>query len=332
MPWRWDPRLRRALILLAGICIGGTAGIHWIEGWSVWKSFFFTLITLSTVGYTEYGLSPRGEVFAAFIMIGGIATASYCLTQIAGSIATRAMHPERKAMQQIRRLRGHHIICGAGSMGRRVIDRLEAQGEVVVAIDIDEQKVERLRDRGLLVLCGDATSDTLLLQAGIERARSLAAVATSDAINAMVCLTGRALSADISIVTRSHNIESETKLRRAGAQTVISPTIYGGDGIAEFMARPDIARVMFGGGGTDTTISNPMRIIDIEVEPGDPNDGLEIGLFADRYPTLTVVALRPQHGAYDMKPAPDRVIVAGDTVMVAGLVADLSSVRCLAAA
>ena len=326
-PARWDPRLRRALVLLAGLWIAGTAGIHWIEGWSVWKSFFFTLITLSTVGYTEYGLSPRGEVFAALIMIGGIAAASYCLTQIAGSIATRAMHPERKAMQQIRRLRGHHIICGAGSMGRRVIDRLESQGEVVVAIETDGDTADRLRERGLIVLRGDATADAVLHQAGIERAASVAAVTASDAVNAMICLTARALAGDLRIVARAHSVESETKLTRAGAQTVICPTIYGGDGIAEYMARPDVARVMFERDGADTATANPMRIIEVVIEEGSAQAGSTIGDFAAAHPTVTVVACRPVCGAIEMKPDADRVLATGDSVMVAGLVTDLGVFR-----
>ena len=302
MPWRWDPLLRRAFVFLAGVMVVGTAGIHWIEGWSVWHAFFFTLITLTTVGYTEYGLSEAGERFAAVIMLGGIATASYCLAQIVEFITVRAMHPERKTMQQIRRLSGHHIVCGAGSMGQRVIERLEAQGEVAVAIDPDQSVVDRLRERGLIALCGDATSDSVLRDAGIENARALAAVTDSDPVNAMVCLTAHAVAPDVSIVARAGERASETKLRRAGASSVISPTIYGGDGIAEFMARPDIARVMFGDHATEPGASNPMRIVEVRIAPGDAAAGGTIGAFAASHPTLSVVACRSADGAIEMKP------------------------------
>jgi voltage-gated potassium channel len=331
MPWRWDPILRRSSILLTGVMIAGTAGIHWIEGWSVWHSFFFTLITLTTVGYTEYGLSEAGERFAAVIMLGGIATASYCLAQIVEFFTVRAMHPERKTMQQIRRLSGHHIVCGAGSMGQRVIERLEAQGAVAVAIDPDPAIVERLRDRGLIVLRGDATSDSVLRDAGIGKAGSLAAVTSSDAVNAMICLTAHALAPDVSIVARSGERASETKLRRAGASAVISPTIYGGDGIAEFMARPDVARIMFGDHATETAVSNPMRIVEIRIEAGDPAAGGTLGAFAEAHPTLTVVACRAEQGAFEMKPGDEREIRVGDSVMVAGMVADLGSLARAAA-
>ena len=327
-PGTWDPHLRRAFVLLAGVAVLGTAGIHWIEGWSVWHSFFFTLITLTTVGYTEYGLSDAGEHFAALIMLGGIATASYCVAQIIEFITSRAVRPERKTMQQIRRLSGHHIVCGAGSMGCRVIERLESQGEVVVAIDLDESIVEKLREKGHIALKGDATSDSLLYQAGIDRAQSLAAVTASDAHNALVCLTAHAIAPELMLVARAHDIESETKLRRAGASTVISPTIYGGDGIAEFMARPDAARVMFGDSGTDTATTNPMRILEVEIDAGTPSVDTTISAFAELHPTLTVVAYRGPSGAFEIKPDQGRVLREGDSLMVAGLVADLGSLRC----
>tara|TARA_E500000318_G_scaffold85650_1_gene81719 strand:+ start:370 stop:1401 length:1032 start_codon:yes stop_codon:yes gene_type:complete len=327
LPWRWDRHPRRAFVMLASVVTIGTAGIHWIEGWDVWRSFFFTLITLTTVGYTEYDISPAGERFTALILIGGIAIASYCLAQIVEFVANQSAFPERKIMHQIQHLSGHHIVCGAGSMGSRVIERLEAQGEVVVAIDIDEGIVQKHRDRGLIVLHGDATSDVMLHQAGVERAQSLAAATASDAVNAMVCLSAHALAPDMTLIARAHAIESETKLRRAGAQTVISPTIYGGDGIAEFMARPDTARVMFGDDGTDTSISNPMRIFEFDIDAGTQDEFVSVADFESRHPTLTVVAYRPQHGPFEMKPDARRELHPGDSLMVAGLVADLGTLR-----
>lgn len=325
MPWRWDPILRRSLVFLAAVITMGTFGYTWIEGWSPWRSFFFTLITLTTVGYGDYGLTPTGEKFTAVVMVGGIATASYCLTQILEFITTRAMKPERKIMQQIRRLRGHHIVCGAGAMGCRVIERLETQGEVVVAIDADPRVVEKLRDRGLVALCGDATSDATLHEAGIERAASLAATTISDAVNALVCLSARAIAPELSIVARAEHSGSETKLRRAGAQTVISPTKYGGDGIAEFMARPEVARIMFGEGGSACAIESPMRVMEIKVREAEADAVNTVSAFEIKHPALMVVAVRTSDGTVEIKPPKDRGLHAGDGIMVAGLVNDLGS-------
>lgn len=323
MPWNWDPILRRSMIFLAAVIVAGTGGYTWIEDWSPWRSFFFTLITLTTVGYGDYGLTPTGEKFTAFVMVGGIATVSYCLTQILEFITTRAMKPERKIMQQIQRLSGHHIVCGAGSMGRRVIERLEAQGEVVVAIDSDPQIVEQIRDRGLVAMQGDATSDKTLHDAGIERAKSLAAVTVSDAANALICLSAHAIAPELPIVARAEHTGSATKLRRAGAQTVISPTMYGGDGIAEFMARPDIARIMFGDGGSDSSVDCPMRVMELTINQPEATAGGSVAAFELAHPNLTVVAVRGVKGEFDVKPDKERSLGVGDSVMVAGLVMDL---------
>lgn len=330
MPWNWDPILRRSLVFLIAVIVMATGGYTWIEGWSPWRSFFFTLITLTTVGYGDYGLSPSGERFTAIVMVGGIATASYCLAQILEFVTTRALRPERKIMQHIRRLSGHHVVCGAGSMGERVIERLEAQGEVVVMIDRDLSVVERMRDRGLVALCGDCTSDKVLHEAGITRARSLAAVTDSDAVNAMICLSAHAIAPDLPIVARAEDTGSETKLRRAGAQTVISPTMYGGDGIAEFMARPDVARIMFGRGGAASSVDCPVRIMEIKIPEADAKAAPSVADFERTNPSLTVVAVR-HAGDLRVTPTKDHPLAAGDGVLVAGLVSDLGSlVHCAA--
>ena len=325
LPSQWNPILRRSLVLLTGVVIMGTSGYHWIEGWSVWQSFFFTLITLTTVGFSDYGLSEAGEQFTAVVMIGGIATMSYCLTQIVEFITARAMRPERKAMQQIRKLSGHHVVCGAGSMGLRVIERLETQGEVVVAVDADPLVVERLRDRGLVAMCGDATSDKTLYDAGIERASSLAAVTNSDAVNALICLSSHAIAPELQIVARAEDTGSETKLRRAGAQTVISPTMYGADGIAEFMARPDVARIMFGEGGSASSVDSPMRVVELKIHAAEADTVQSVAAFEVSHPSLTVVAVRGAAGGLVAKPPKDRELCAGDSVLVAGLVMDLGA-------
>lgn len=332
MPWNWDPILRRSLVFLSAVIVMGTSGYTWIEGWSPWQSFFFTLITLTTVGYGDYGISPRGEQFTALVMVGGIATASYCLAQILEFVTTRALKPQRKIMKHIQRLSDHHIVCGAGSMGERVIERLESQGQVVVAIDIDSKIVERIQDRGLVALAGDCTSDKVLHDAGITRAASLAAVTDSDAINAMICLSAHAIAPDLPIVARAEDIGSETKLRRAGAKTVISPTMYGGDGIAEFMARPDVARIMFGDGGCASTIECPMRVMEIKIRGTETATLDTVAAFEKAHPSLAVVAIRSPQGGLELTPAKDSPLSAGDGVMVAGLVMDLGQLVGSAAA
>jgi voltage-gated potassium channel len=331
-PWTWDPVFRRSLLLL-GLVLGfGTAGYSLIEGWSIWESFFFTLITVTTVGYGDHGVSPEGESFTALVMVGGIATASYCLAQIVQSITQRALHPETRVMNQISRLSGHHIVCGVGRMGMRIIERLESEGHVVVAIDTCEETVERLRDRGLLAMRGDATIDATLMDAGIERAATLAAVTPSDSSNAMVCLTANALAPGLRLISRAEDASSSRKLRRAGASSVLSPTVYGGDGIAEFMARPTVAELMYGRCGSCDDHEHAIRFSEFVIAGGSAYVGRPIRAVGADHPKLSIVGLRRFGGEIEMRPDSGRTLGEGDTLLIVGQPVDFAPLRDAAAA
>ena len=332
LPWKWDPILRRSLLMLGLVIAFGTSGYTMIEGWDPWRSFFFTIVTLTTVGYGDGGISTRGEHFTALVMLGGIATASYCLAQIVQFITHRALRPEKRIMNQINRLSGHHIVCGAGRIGQRIIQRLEAEGHVVVAIDTDADVVERLRDRGLPALRGDATTDGALHDAGIERAATLAAVTPSDAGNAMICLSAHAIAPDLRLIARAEEETSTPKLRRAGATSVLSPTVYGGDGIAEFMARPCVAEMMYGRTGACDEGEQTIRFFEFPVADDCRYAGQSIREIGSANPRIAIIGLRRGSGIVEMRPESGQRLDGGDTLLVVGHPGDFVELRSATAA
>lgn len=318
--------------MLGLVIVFGTSGYTWIEGWSPWRSFFFTLVTLTTVGYGDYGISTRGEQFTAMVMLGGIATASYCLAQIVQFITHRALRPEKRIMNQINRLSGHHIVCGAGRIGQRIIQRLEAEGHIVVAIDTNAEIVERLRDQGIPALRGDATMDGTLHDAGIERAATLAAVTPSDPGNAMICLTARAIAPELRLIARAEESSSTPKLRRAGATSVLSPTVYGGDGIAEFMSRPCVAELMYGRTGACDEQEQTIRFFEFPVAEDCRYAGQSIREIGTANPRLSIIGLRHGTGEIKMRPSASHLLNGGDTLLVVGQPGDFVEMRASTAA
>lgn len=318
--------------MLGLVLMFGTSGYTWIEGWTPWRAFFFTLVTLTTVGYGDGGISTQGEQFTALVMLGGIATASYCLAQIVQFITHRALRPEKRIMKQINRLSGHHIVCGAGRIGLRIIQRLESEGQVVVAIDTDADVVERLRDRGIPAFRGDATTDLALHEAGIERAQTLAAVTPSDPGNAMICLTARAIAPDLRLIARAEDETSTAKLRRAGATSVLSPTVYGGDGIAEFMARPNVAELMYGRTGACEGHEQTVRFSEFGVSEASPYAGQSIREVGTANPRVAIIGVRREGGEIEMRPKSERLLIGGDTLLVVGQPGDFVELRAATAA
>ena len=312
----------RSVLLIAGVVAFGATGYALIEGWTPWRSLFFTLVTLTTVGYTDYGLSEAGERFTALLLVGGIGAVSYTGGQILQRAVVQATRPERRIMQQIKHMQDHYVVCGLGRTGQRVVDKLRDGGVDVVAIDTSEREVEEARSRGVCAIVGDATSDAAMERVGIERAAAVAAVTSSDAINALICLTSRALAPEATLIARAEEESSICKLKRAGATSVIAPATYGADGVAEDMMRPEVARLMPGVHGSD----GDLQFAEVMVSACSPYRGLTLERLAAEHPSLAFVAARGHDGRLTVRPDPTHRLNQGDVLVVAGVAVDVKRI------
>lgn len=319
LPMNWDPTVRRSLLLIALIVGVGVVGYMWIEGWTPWRALFFTLVTLTTVGYEDYGLSVAGERFTLMLLVIGIGVVSYSASQVLHGAIKRATQPERRMLHQAKKMKDHYIVCGLGRTGQRVIAKLADEGVPVVALSTDADAVAKLQERGIVALQDDATSDRALEHAGIGRARALAAVTSSDAVNALICLTARALAPDLGITARAEDDGAIRKLTRAGANHVISPTSYGGDGIAENMLRPEVARLLPGLHDEGYAL----HFAEVTITEQSPFEGRSVSEIGERFPRLVFIATRDPSGEMLLRPDADRLLANGDVLIVAGTQQDI---------
>ncbi|MCA9293471.1 MAG: potassium channel protein [Phycisphaerales bacterium] len=319
----WDLVVWRSLALLACIVGAGTVGYVWIEGWSAWKSFFFTIVTLSTVGYSDNNLSEAGQRFTAVLMIVGIGAVSYTATSLLNRAISTAAHPERRIMQRIQHMQNHYIVCGLGRTGHRVIERLRQADAQVVAIDADSKAVEHAREHNIAAIEGDASLDETLAEAGVDRAIALAAVTSSDAVNALICLTARALAPNITVIARAEDESSIRKLRRAGATNVVSPASYGGDGVAEHMLHPEVAHLLPGLQGENAALN----FAEVFITQTSPHHERTIAELSNEHPRVVVIASRPRNAEVIVCPSPTHKLQDGEVLVVAGLPADVNALR-----
>lgn len=237
---------RIILILLLMLFVNslGTFGFHWTEGWSLAQSFYITVITISTLGYDEIlSLTPQGKMLTMVVVFLGISTAGFAVTSLAQYFVAIELHTvlgRRRMEKEIQQLKNHYIICGAGRVGRRVAKELGKRPVPYVVIEKDELMAKRIRDEGALTIVGDSTKLETLRQAGIERAKGLISVITSDADNVYVTLTARGLRPNLPIIARASEEDAEEKLKRAGATQVISPYAFAGHRIAQALLRPNV--------------------------------------------------------------------------------------------
>jgi len=323
-----DPRLSQAMLLLFSVMLVGTFGYMWTESWTFWRSLFFTVISVTTVGYGDYGLSPSGERFTVVLLIVGIGTVSFAASRSIQLIIERQLKPERRMLHQIARLDNHQIICGLGRIGQTVCERLAMEGVEFVAVDANEAGVAWARDHGMIALVGDATEDVVLEQCGVDRAKGLTAVTSSDAANTVITLSAVDLNPDLYVIARAEMPDSVRRLKRAGASRVISPVRQGAIGVAEAIIHPHASE--FFGASADNT--SGVVFAEVEVTPGSTIEGQSLRTCGADHPELAFVAVQSPNEPAQLKPLADRALVAGDVLIIAGQREPVNALESIASA
>jgi voltage-gated potassium channel len=314
--------LRKRLIL-SGILIFliislGTTGFIVIEGWDFLDALYMTIITLTTVGYSEvHPLSTEGRIFNIFLIVGGVGTVFYALSTGAKLVLEgelQELFGRKRLEKKIKELNHHYIICGYGRMGKIICKELKAKGVKFIVIEKNSAKLPARED--ILILEGDATQDEVLQEACIERAKGLISVLPTDAENLFVVLSARGLNQQLLIVARAGEEGSEQKLVRAGADRVISPYHIGGLRIAHTVLKPavvDFIEFATKSGNIDlqmeeVTITEGSRLIGRTLD--ESGIGRDLGII--------IVAIRKSSGEMKFNPTSRNTIEVGDTLIALG--------------
>ena len=243
-----DPvrHLKISICVLVLLVSFGTFGYIAIEGWGFLDALYMTVITLSTVGFREvHNLSDLGKIFTMVLIFFGVSVIGYIVGSLAQIMFEGQFHRiigRKKVEKSISALDGHYIICGFGRIGALICKEFAAKPLPFVVVEKDAASIERMEldGHGYLFLRGDATVDDTLLKAGIKKAKGLISVVTSDTENVYITLTARGLNPDLFILARSGEEGSELKLKRAGANKVVSPYLIGGSRMAQAILRPTV--------------------------------------------------------------------------------------------
>jgi voltage-gated potassium channel len=318
------------MALAAGVLFG-TVGFHLIEGWSIADSLYVTVQTLTTVGYGDQ--TPRngaGRAFAVLIMLIGAGGVAYAVSTIVQSVVQSeliATFGQRRRSKRMSKLRDHFIICGSGRVGSNLVNSLLRSKEDFVVIERDSQRAAEFGQRGVHVLVSDATLEETLREAGVERARGLAACLPNDADNVYVVLTARDLNRDLRIVARAAEEQAEAKLLRAGANHVVAPTIIGGHRMAVALSKPAVSEFL------DSITANELGLAfeQVEVDAASPLGGQELRSTPIRSELgVVIVSIRRQNGDTLFNPAGTAKIECGDILIAIGQAESLMKLNELA--
>lgn len=216
--------------------------------YTVLDSLYMTIITISTIGYGEIidlSGSPAGRVFTIFIAFSGIGVLTYILLNVTAFIIEGELNEafRRKKMENvIKKFKGHYIVCGIGRVGFYIVDELHKTKRTHVIIDTERGKMEKALEefQEKVFIEGDATDNNTLLKAGIKEAGGLFAVTGDDNRNLVISLTAKQLNPGVKVVARCNELTNIEKMKKAGADAVVSPNFIGGLRIASEMIRPTV--------------------------------------------------------------------------------------------
>lgn len=330
LSWARGPGL--GVVLVAVVTAVGTAGYVVIEGWSVWDAFFMTIISVTTVGYGYVrALSRAGEIWTTFVLLAGVSTLFYTASVLMGLVVDGALHrgfEQRRFKRMLDELTNHFIICGYGRIGGTIAGEFRRQGVPFVVIDRDADKVHEIIAGGGLAVEADASREEVLKRVGLDRARGLIAAVSTDAENVYTVLTARVLRPDLFIIARVESEDAESKLKRAGADRVISPYTLGAIQMAHTALRPAVVDFM--------RLATSSEHLDLSAEQISLDAGsalvgqtIRAAELRQRFGVI-VVAIRRQEGHMEFNPPPDARLQAGDQLVLLGSVEKLRALDALA--
>jgi voltage-gated potassium channel len=325
-------RLRYAIYAVLAAVALGTLGFRLLEGWSLSDSLYVTIQTLTTVGYGD--VTPQtfaGRIFASVYMFVGVGAVLYVLTSTVQTIVQSEMVATfgmRRRQREMSKLHDHFIICGAGRVGSRLIREMQRAGMPFAVIEKDAQKVADLMEAGAPVITKDATLEETLREAGVDRARGLAACLPNDADNVYAVLIARDLNHKLHIVARAVEEQAEPKLIKAGANRVVAPTITGSHRMAQALMKPAVADFM----DSITAENLDLSFEQVEVARGSVYAGhkLRYTNILSELNVIIVAIRRHRSGQMTFNPSGDVIIDAGDILIAIGRAEALLNMSALA--
>lgn len=240
-------RYRRLIFLIATtILLVATAviGFMYFEGLSFFNALWMTVVSIMTIGYGDiYPTTEEGRWFVLILVPLGAGIVTYGLGMGASYFIEQHLSEKvwvKRMDKQISSLSGHIVICGFGRVAQQVYKQLRDDEEdlQLLIIHDNEEDLKETIEPHVLRIIGDPTDKETLRKARVNHARALITALSSDADNVFITLTAKSLNEDIEIAARAERDDSEDILTKAGATSVINPSIIGGRELAMSIIKP----------------------------------------------------------------------------------------------
>jgi voltage-gated potassium channel len=319
------------VFLLGIVLIVGILGYRFISGYSFVNAFYMTVTTVATVGFGEIEpLDTKGRMFTAFLIISSFGTFAYAVTSLTKFVIDgefNSFFKTKRMSDAINKLNGHVIICGFGRNGKQASSVLKKNNKRFVVIENKSEVTGQMTHKyHELVITGDATQDEVLLHAGVKRASALITTLPNDADNLFIVLSARNLNADLTIISRASDDNSDVKLKIAGANNVIMPDKVGGAHMASLVMKPDVVEFI------DYITGQAGEAINLEeITYNDIPESLKNKTIKDleirKKSGANIIGFRKGNGEYIVNPSADTQIIPDGKLFVLGTTEQISTLR-----
>jgi voltage-gated potassium channel len=305
------------------ITAAGSVGYYIIEDISPLDSVYYTVITLTTIGYGEPrgAFSETGRFFTIILIVTGVGTFSYFAGTLARVIVSGEIQRSlgnRRMEDRLKKLENHFIVCGYGRLGRAISKPFRERQTPFAIVEIDRGALENAVADGCVAILGDASNEDTLENAGIARARGLIAACAEDAMNVFITLTARQMRPDLYILARGNSESTLKKLTQAGATRAFSPHDIGGVYMAQAALRPSVVDFF-----DMTTMLGAQSILLEEVQvpldaPREPQSLRKLDL--GRRFGVIIVAIKHNRdgGQIEFNPTAQSMVAPGDLLIALG--------------
>jgi len=320
----------RAIIIVLFLVLTGSFVYSLVEGVDMLTSVYLTLETVTTVGYGD--VSPKttgGRIVAMGIMVAGVGGALYVFSAVASFLVEgrlRQILGVRKMKKSIESMRDHYLVCGYGQLGKLVVQELEGSHAGFVIIETNRDKATEAREKGHLVVEGDASHQDVLEEAGIARATGLASTISDDAENLYIGITARSIQPGIPVAARSSSDRVRQLFERAGINNVISIDEIGARRLVSSLIRPHIVEFV------DHLLryeegKPSLRAVRLEENAQMVGRTILESRLRDEY-GIVVLAIQ-RDGQFVPHPGPQETLQANDMLITVGVPEQLERLRCL---
>ena len=332
-------RLLAGFFAMLVVVAGGTFGYWWLGGgrWPLHDCLYMTVITVTTTGYGEtlpgMDTAPYVRTFTMVLLVFGAGVLVYFASMITAFVVEgdlRNVLSASRMKKRIRRMKDHFVVCGAGSTGRHIINELLTTGHRVIAIDTNDTELREIAaaypKAEFSFVVGDATDDDTLGQVNLAAAKGLAAALSNDKDNLYLVVATRQISSAARVIARCSELTHVDKLKRAGADAVVSPNFIGGMRMVSELVRPSVVKFL------DEMLrdkSAPMRIEEILIASGSRLDDVSLRDADIRGKHgMSVLAVRASSTAsWEYNPPPERTLRAGAILVVMGSADQVQGLR-----